>query len=147
MSHQSESPLSSSVFVLEPKTALIDEPVNIQLCGLIPDQKIRIRATTYDDRGQMWASWALFRADHTGSVDMRSQLPEDGTYGALDAMGLFWSMYPTIERQEVIPFTRTSLQPVQVSSPQNFSHIDNLLKTGSGIVLIISMMGRQNHGR
>ncbi|HCF84853.1 MAG TPA: hypothetical protein DEV72_06605, partial [Ktedonobacter sp.] len=113
MSHQSESPLSSSVFVLEPKTALIDEPVNIQLCGLIPDQKIRIRATTYDDRGQMWASWALFRADHTGSVDMRSQLPEDGTYGALDAMGLFWSMYPTIERQEVIPFTRTSLQPVQ----------------------------------
>jgi Acyl-CoA thioester hydrolase/BAAT N-terminal region len=46
----------------------------------------------------MWASWALFRADHTGLVDMRSQVPEDGTYRTLDAMGLFWSMYPTTDR-------------------------------------------------
>jgi hypothetical protein len=32
-------------------------------------------------------------------------------------------------------------------SDSNLSHIDSLLKTGSGILLTTNIMGRQNHGK
>lgn len=116
MSYQGVSSLSSPVFVIEPQTTLVDEPVDILLGGLEPGQKIRVRAITHDDRGHTWEAWALFRADNGGLVDVRAQVPEDGTYRDVDAMGLFWSMCPiTTDEPGLTPFTRASLRPLRVT--------------------------------
>lgn len=42
----------------------------------------------------MWESFATFRADDKGVVDVSSMTPLYGTYDKASAMGLFWSMLP-----------------------------------------------------
>ena len=71
-----------------PPNALIDERVSIRVLGLRPEQPAVVRARMRDD----WSSYATFRADATGVVDVSSQPALSGTYQGIDQMGLFWSM-------------------------------------------------------
>lgn len=71
---------------------LIDEPIQIKLIGLSPNEEVTIRAEFCDDIGQTWASWAKFEATVQGEVDVETARPIDGTYHNASGMGLFWSM-------------------------------------------------------
>ncbi|MFD0631125.1 acyl-CoA thioesterase/BAAT N-terminal domain-containing protein [Catenulispora yoronensis] len=70
------------------------EPVHITVLGGAPGSTVTVRATAVDDRGVHWSSQADFRADAAGTVDLAAQAPVRGSYGGVDAMGLFWSMDP-----------------------------------------------------
>ncbi|MGP7818248.1 acyl-CoA thioester hydrolase/BAAT C-terminal domain-containing protein [Niallia sp. 01092] len=78
-----------------------DERINIKVIGLLPNQKIKIEAST--DNYQcinipiqhsygVWNSYGYFIANDEGVVDLSKQIPIDGSYNYCDSMGLFSSM-------------------------------------------------------
>jgi lysophospholipase L1-like esterase len=84
---------------IQPPEVLIDQPVSIRLSGFEPNQEITLRATTVGrafpdliDSGKVYESFATFKADRQGTVDVDKQVPLSGTYETADGMGLFWSM-------------------------------------------------------
>jgi dienelactone hydrolase len=58
-----------------------------------------------------WSSWATFRADATGAVDVSSQPALSGTYQGIDQMGLFWSMAAQDELEAASFLFETPLTP------------------------------------
>lgn len=77
---------------VEPRRALTDEPVRVQLSGLEVGRVVTLRATVTDGAGITWESVASFRADGEGRVDPAEHAPLSGTYRGVDPRGLFWSM-------------------------------------------------------
>ncbi|MGR4894910.1 acyl-CoA thioesterase/bile acid-CoA:amino acid N-acyltransferase family protein [Stenotrophomonas sp. LARHCG68] len=80
--------------VVTPADGPADQPVQMQVEGLLPTQAVQLRLSLQDSRGVEWVSQATFRADLDGRVDTRRTGAEAGTYSGVDAMGLFWSMQP-----------------------------------------------------
>jgi hypothetical protein len=87
------------VIFIQPSEVFIDEPVSIRLSGFEPNQEVTLRATTVgiafpdlSDSGKVFESYATFRTDSQGMVDVNQQVPISGTYATADGMGLFWSM-------------------------------------------------------
>lgn len=107
---------SASSYAIEveisPDPALIDQPLSCIVRGIKPGQKVKLTASSYDDAGVEWKSWAEFTADENGDVHLDKQAPTQGTYSGVDGMGLFWSMqpaydalcYPFITDKTSIPF-------------------------------------------
>lgn len=52
-----------------------------------------------DDGGWHWTSHAVFQADATGTIDLASQAPLEGSYAGIDPMGIFWSMTPDAHKR------------------------------------------------
>jgi len=87
---------------IQPDPSLVDEKVDIIISGLKPNQSVTLKATMEenqpspwgvgDNKGRVWQSYAEFTADENGTVDLSEQAPVQGTYQAIDPMGLFWSM-------------------------------------------------------
>lgn len=106
-------------FQIIPKKSLIDEPVQIRLLGLEPAETIMIQAEFCDDLGQTWASWAKFKVDAQGKIDLGTAKPSGGTYHDADSMGLFWSMQlQTVENVRPVSFVNTatkSLKPLSIN--------------------------------
>jgi len=71
---------------------LIDSKVAVTVTGLQAHRRALVRARTVDSNGRGWASFAVFEADPTGTIDLRTSRPLDGSYQVADMMGLFWSM-------------------------------------------------------
>lgn len=71
---------------------LIDTPVAVTVTGLQEHQRALVRARTVDSCGRDWASFAVFEADRTGTIDLPTSTPLDGSYRIADPMGLFSSM-------------------------------------------------------
>jgi dienelactone hydrolase len=83
---------SSPLLLVEPASALLDEPVVIRLTGLAPGEGVTLTATMTDHFDRRWQSEATFTADRAGVVDVSTQAPIAGTYVGVEPMGLFWSM-------------------------------------------------------
>ena len=73
---------------------LVDVSVHMLVSGLLPDQLVRITATSRTSTDRALLSWAVFRADESGNIDIGTAKPMEGTYTNADPMGLFWSMAP-----------------------------------------------------
>ncbi|HET8841013.1 MAG TPA: acyl-CoA thioesterase/bile acid-CoA:amino acid N-acyltransferase family protein [Ktedonobacteraceae bacterium] len=101
--------------LVAPEIALLDAPVSIRLQGLSSGQKVLLRAWIDDSQGNRWASWAPFRADDDGAIDVRIQRPEEGTYQDADPMGLFWSMNPLPIGGQTRLFTSSPESPLMVT--------------------------------
>src|SRR5262245_29081205 len=70
----------------------VDLPVRITVSGLAPQQLFRISATSRTSTDRALISYAVFRADDKGGIDLSTAKPLEGTYSKPDPMGLFWSM-------------------------------------------------------
>ena len=92
---------------IEPAQTRGDEKVHVRVLGLEPNQTVVLRARMRDD----WSSWATFRADATGAVDVSSQPALSGTYQGIDQMGLFWSMVAQDELKAASFLFETPLTP------------------------------------
>lgn len=91
--NQARGELEAAIrFEVPPDGAFVDDDIRIRLCGLAPNQKVHIRATTEDDENRRWSSDARFRADASGQVDLSTNASTAGTYRGVAPMGLFWSM-------------------------------------------------------
>jgi dienelactone hydrolase len=97
---------------IQPREALVDAPVSIQLRGLLAEQQVTLRAEMANYLGCTWESQATFVADGLGCVDVATEAPIRGTYEQPDPMGLFWSMTPRDEEPEAIYLT--SVGPLHV---------------------------------
>jgi dienelactone hydrolase len=96
---------------INPASALFDEIISIHLSGFSPGDFVTVRANMRISAGSKYESWASFRTDDNGQIDLSAQKPIDGTYDDIDAMGLFWSME---EHKDIdIEFT-----PGDISEPQ-----------------------------
>lgn len=73
---------------------LFDEPIQVQVSGLSSLQEVRLRARATDERGEEFRSWAVFRANQTGQIDLSRDAPLSGTYSGVHPMGLLFSMRP-----------------------------------------------------
>jgi acetyl esterase/lipase len=80
--------------LIEPKTALVDEKVEIKLIGLAPNQLVTLRAKMKEMPSAIYEaeSHATFLTDSNGEIQLDKQAPISGTYNGIDSMGLFWSM-------------------------------------------------------
>jgi Acyl-CoA thioester hydrolase/BAAT N-terminal region/BAAT / Acyl-CoA thioester hydrolase C terminal len=97
-------------------TALVDQPVHLQVRGLGAGQEVEVRAQANDGSHLTWRSSAHFHADPGGTVDLSQQASEGGSYTGVDGMGLFWSMLPTAAtRPSATPFVVSSLSPRRVA--------------------------------
>jgi dienelactone hydrolase len=74
--------------------ALVDTPLRITVSGLTPQQVVRVSATSRTSTDRALLSYAVFRADDAGGIDLSTAKPLEGTYSKPDPMGLFWAMSP-----------------------------------------------------
>ncbi|MBS0628590.1 MAG: acyl-CoA thioesterase/BAAT N-terminal domain-containing protein [Verrucomicrobia bacterium] len=72
--------------------SLIDEEIEIMVVGLKPNQVVTLEASWTTGDQVQWISFAQFRADNNGIVNVADQAPLQGSYEGVDSMGLFWSM-------------------------------------------------------
>jgi dienelactone hydrolase len=100
---------------IKPESALVDEPLSIKLLNFEPNQSITVRARMSDDSGNEWESYALFKADTMGSVDVNRQSPRVGTYDDVDPMGLLWSMKPVSTTKMASNYIKKTLVPAVIT--------------------------------
>lgn len=84
---------------IEPRRALVDEPVTIMISGLQPGERVSLKANLFNHGNADWKSAATYIANAEGVVDLNEQAPVEGSYSGIDPMGLFWSM-DRLEKQE-----------------------------------------------
>jgi dienelactone hydrolase len=82
-----------------PQRALHERPVSIRISGLRPGEEVTLLAEMANYGNADWQATATFRADSDGIVDPGVHAPVAGSYGDVDAMGLFWSM-TRVDRDE-----------------------------------------------
>ncbi|XP_077580438.1 acyl-coenzyme A thioesterase 3-like isoform X1 [Stigmatopora nigra] len=73
---------------------LFDEPVHVKVDGLGSRQVVTLRAQATDERGIVFRSMAIYRADGNGELDLHRDAALCGTYEGVEPMGLLWSMQP-----------------------------------------------------
>lgn len=75
---------------ITPDQPASDTELRIRLTGFPPGAVVRLHAAQAG-----WSSWASFRVDARGTVDLTRDAPVDGSYAGVDPMGPVWSMRPT----------------------------------------------------
>lgn len=86
-----------------PEESYIDETLDITIGGLPKNEKVLIRAVSSDyycinagmseqGKDSVWESYAVFKPNSSGMVQLKSMVPIEGTYKSCDSMGLFYSM-------------------------------------------------------
>jgi hypothetical protein len=76
-----------------PARALFVSRVLIRVRTDRPNETVTLEASTTID-GVPYHSWALFRSNRSGILDLSRDAPLSGSYREADSMGLFWSMSP-----------------------------------------------------
>jgi dienelactone hydrolase len=100
---------AETAFTVAPQTALIDSPVRILAKTQSAHAVVTIEARAEID-GTTYRSWASYRTDATGAVNLDAAAPLRGTYAGVDGMGLFWSMQPVASHG----YVPASLAPVRI---------------------------------
>ena len=77
---------------VDPLVAPVDHPISVRVTGLAAGEPVTLRASTDDAGGVRFSSWARYRADAAGTLDLSRARPVSGTYRSADASGLLWSM-------------------------------------------------------
>jgi dienelactone hydrolase len=75
--------------------ALADVPLHVRITDLSGGQRVTDSAPAHDSADRDLLSFASFRADARGVIDLATATPNGGTYRQAEAMGLFRSMVAT----------------------------------------------------
>ncbi|XP_061695982.1 acyl-coenzyme A thioesterase 3-like [Syngnathoides biaculeatus] len=84
------------LLLLPSARCLFDKPVHVKVGGLGPRQVVTLRARATDERGVVFRSAAIYRADDGGQLDLCRDAALCGTYEGVEPMGLLWSMQPDV---------------------------------------------------
>jgi len=95
----SAQPSTEPPRIVAPSSALLDEEVRFSVAGLSAGASYDVQAELVSRAGTVWRSSAQFVADERGTIDPAAMAPVSGTYQGVDAIGMFWSMVNTKERQ------------------------------------------------
>ncbi|XP_063609359.1 acyl-coenzyme A thioesterase 1-like isoform X1 [Penaeus indicus] len=77
-----------------PSSCLHDEPVQIRVEGLSPNQDVTLNMSMKDTRNVHYISTAHYRADSNGQVDVESMESLGGSYTGHFPMGLIGTLHP-----------------------------------------------------
>ena len=73
-----------------------DEPVDVKVTGLPPEQYVEVRSKLIDSRNVSFKALATFCSDKNGHIDLARCPSLGGSYSGIEAMGLFTSMRPLV---------------------------------------------------
>lgn len=90
--------------IVQPQQVLIGDPIRIQVNNLSANQMVTLTVSGQNQLGNIWTSEATFQAKATGTVDISSDAPIEGSYQGVDQAGLFWSMTCKPTGEYVSPF-------------------------------------------
>jgi len=82
-------------------TSMADEKIDILMKGLMAHQEVALMMEVQTDEGHLFSSWAKFKANSNGNVDLRRDASLEGSYKGIDQMGMFWSMKPNVANSKV----------------------------------------------
>ncbi|XP_023701038.1 acyl-coenzyme A thioesterase 1-like isoform X2 [Paramormyrops kingsleyae] len=110
--------------ILPSRKSLFDEPLQIKVDGLIPEQRVELKAKLIDDRGVLFKSSAEYSADFSGTVDLGTSGSLGGSYTGIEPMGLFWSMTPEkpCSRLMIKDASRSLLVNIEVINATDLGH-------------------------
>ncbi|XP_043930021.1 acyl-coenzyme A thioesterase 1-like [Protopterus annectens] len=83
-----------TVSILPGARCMFDEPVQVKVNGLSPKQEVTLKATLTDETGETYRSFAYYKADENGELDLNCSAAKGGSYSGVKPMGLFWSLAP-----------------------------------------------------
>ncbi|CAM5121894.1 unnamed protein product [Eretmochelys imbricata] len=84
--------MAVSVKVLPSPKCLFDDPIQIKVEGLSPLQEVTLRASLTDESGELFQSFAYYRAESNGELDLTCSSALGGSYSGVEPMGLLWSL-------------------------------------------------------
>lgn len=100
------------MFQIQQEGPYIDTKIKIKIISATSLERYKIKAEMRDNLGVSWISYGEFLANAEGEIDLAVVAPIEGSYEGADAMGLFWSMVPDIEKEVSV---KTPLQPLQTT--------------------------------
>jgi dienelactone hydrolase len=77
-----------------PSTSLAEQPLDISVFGLDPDQQVTIAVRSTDANTDVWQASATFRSDTAGTVNVNQTAALSGSYTGTVPMGLIETMSP-----------------------------------------------------
>lgn len=84
--------MAVQVTVLPSPRCLFDDPVQIRVTGLLPQQAVTLRACLLDEAGELFQAHARYRAGGSGELDLTRCPALGGSYSGVEPMGLLWSL-------------------------------------------------------
>ncbi|XP_030415414.1 LOW QUALITY PROTEIN: acyl-coenzyme A thioesterase 5-like [Gopherus evgoodei] len=81
-----------SVKVLPSPKCVFFDPIQITVEGLSPLQKVTLRASLTGENGEFFQSFAYYRAESNGELDLTCSSALAGSYSGVEPMGLLWSL-------------------------------------------------------
>lgn len=124
VTNEVESTTSPVAIDVTPIDGLIDDPLDVTVSGLPPEQNVTVWARVEDDNDQTWLSYATFESSPTGTIDLNEQVAVDGTYEGVDPMGLIWSMQVTEEVQ--VPWLQAESYTVKINAQVGDEVVDSV---------------------
>lgn len=102
--------------VVEPPSCLHDETVSLTVEGLQPGQEITLEASMTDTRGVNFISFAHYKADADGQVDVNTMESIGGSYKGVFPMGLLSSLSPTLKKHKFTRFFKRDVENPNIIS-------------------------------
>ncbi|XP_067414249.1 acyl-coenzyme A thioesterase 1-like [Emydura macquarii macquarii] len=84
--------MAVNVMILPSPKCLFDDSVQIKVEGLSPWQEVTLRASLTDENGEFFQSFAYYRAENNGELDLTCSSALGGSYSGVEPMGLLWSL-------------------------------------------------------
>lgn len=75
-----------------PQNFSIGELKHFKVEGLEPLESYSIKSKKVDALGRYWVSESVFKSNEAGVIDLRHNIPENGSYQNADIYGSLWSM-------------------------------------------------------
>ncbi|XP_067273623.1 acyl-coenzyme A thioesterase 5-like [Pseudorasbora parva] len=69
-----------------------EDPVQVTVSGLKPQQRVDLRSEITDDNGLVFKASATYQADASGQVDLNRDPSLGGSFTGVEPMGLFWAL-------------------------------------------------------
>ncbi|XP_066970708.1 acyl-coenzyme A thioesterase 1-like isoform X3 [Macrobrachium rosenbergii] len=95
---------------VNPLSCLHDEPVSIKVSGLKPGQDVTLHSSMKDVRNVHFMSYAHYRADGNGEVDVDVMESLGGEYEGVFPMGLFGSLAPAPNEYKYTRFFKRDVE-------------------------------------
>ncbi|XP_054828081.1 acyl-coenzyme A thioesterase 1-like [Eublepharis macularius] len=84
--------MAAKIAVLPSPTCLYDDPVQVKVEGLSALQAVTLRASLEDETGELFQSFAYYRAESNGELDLTRSASLGGSYSGVEPMGLLWAL-------------------------------------------------------
>ncbi|RXN16736.1 acyl-coenzyme A thioesterase 1-like protein [Labeo rohita] len=95
-----------------------EDPVQVTVSGLNPQQRVDLRSKLTDDTGRVFQASATYQADGSGQVDLNRDPSLGGSFAGVEPMGLFWALKADIVacKFTLTDVTRPALVDIEVVS-------------------------------